>query len=143
MFNDVKLTGAHFTGAQTLGLSFDDSLLVGADLRGVSFRKQTLERLNLSDADLAGCDLREAVFDGGSLRDANLKNAQFDGADLRSVDLGGLKIMNVAQFFNGAVMSSDQAAMLIGGLGPAIQRRTGATSTGSNRGEFSKYPMAR
>ncbi|WP_369820733.1 hypothetical protein [Rhizobacter sp. Root1221] len=41
--------------------------------------------------------------------DANLKSAQFGGADLRSVDLG-----------KGAIMSTDQAAMLIGGLGVRV-----------------------
>ncbi|KQW01225.1 hypothetical protein ASC87_15145 [Rhizobacter sp. Root1221] len=44
-----------------------------------------------------------------SLCDANLKSAQFGGADLRSVDLG-----------KGAIMSTDQAAMLIGGLGVRV-----------------------
>ena len=34
-FGEVKLTGAHFSGVQTLGLRFRDSLLVGVDLRGV------------------------------------------------------------------------------------------------------------
>ena len=34
-FGEVKLTGAHFSGVQTLGLRFRDSLLVGVDLRGL------------------------------------------------------------------------------------------------------------
>jgi uncharacterized protein YjbI with pentapeptide repeats len=119
-FKEVKLTGAHFTGAQTLGLVFTDSLLVGADLRGVSFRKQTLERLNLSDADLAGCDFRDAIFNGGSLRNANLKNALFERADLRLVDLSGLSIATLAQSLKGSVVSMDQAASLIGSLGVQV-----------------------
>src|SRR2546427_9020983 len=68
-----------FGGAQTLGIDFHESLLIGADLRGVSFRKKTLEGLNFSDADLAGCDFRDAVFHKASLRDAHLKKARFDG----------------------------------------------------------------
>ena len=120
-FIEVKLTGANFKGAhQTLGLRFQDSLLVDADLRGLSFRKQTIARLNLADADLGGCDFRDAVFEGGSLRDANLKNAQFEGADLRSVDLSGLTITNVAQQFKGATLSMEQAAALISGLGVRV-----------------------
>jgi fluoroquinolone resistance protein len=121
LFTEVKLTGAQFGGVQqSLGLSFHDSLLVGADLRGLSFRKQLIERLDLSDADLAGCDFRDAVFEGGSLRDAHLKNARFDGADLRSVDLGGLRIGNLAQCFKGAIISAEQAAALVGELGVRV-----------------------
>ena len=120
-FIEVKLTGANFKGAQqTLGLRFQDSLLVGADLRGLSFRKQLVARLNLADADLGGCDFRDAQFEGGSLRDANLKNAQFEGADLRTVDLSGLTITSVAQQFKGAVLSMEQAAALISGLGVRV-----------------------
>jgi len=74
----------------------------------------------MSDADLGGCDFRDAVFEGGSLRDANLKNARFDGADLRAVDLAGLRIANVAQFFKGAVISQDQAAALVSELGGRV-----------------------
>ena len=116
-FAEVKLTGAQFREAQTLGLGFHDSLLVGADLRGISFRKQTIEQLDLSDADVSGCDFRDAIFEGGSLRDAHLKNTRFDGADLRAADLGGLRITALAQFFKGAILSTDQAAALVSGLG--------------------------
>lgn len=119
-FMEVKLTGALFGGAQTLGLSFHDSLLIGADLRGISFRKQTLEGLNFSDADLAGCDFRDAVFNKGSLRDAHLKNARFDGADLRSVDLQGLGLAALAQHFKGSLISQEQAAELVGSLGVRV-----------------------
>nr|WP_309249595.1 pentapeptide repeat-containing protein [Paraburkholderia sp. CNPSo 3274] len=56
----MKLTGARFVDARTPGLSFHDSLLVGADLKGLSFRKQTLEALSFSDADLSDCDFRDA-----------------------------------------------------------------------------------
>ncbi|WP_431798471.1 pentapeptide repeat-containing protein [Cupriavidus metallidurans] len=90
IFTETKLTGARFREAATLGLVFHSSLLVGSDLRGVSFRKQRLEQIDLSDADLAGCDFRDAVFEGGRLRGANLKQARFDGADLRLADIGGL-----------------------------------------------------
>ena len=57
------------------------------------------------------------MFEGGSLRDAHLKNARFDGADLRSVDLGGLRLAQLGQSFKGAVLSADQAAMLVSELG--------------------------
>ena len=75
---------------------------------------------SLSEADLGGCDFRDALFEGGSLRDAHLKNTRFDGADLRGVDLGGLKLAQVAPFFKGAIISSDQAAALVGELGVRV-----------------------
>ncbi|MFZ2990957.1 pentapeptide repeat-containing protein, partial [Ideonella sp.] len=111
---------AQFGGARTLGLVFEDSLLVAADLRGVSFRKQVLKHLNFSDADLGGCDFRDAVFEGGSLRHANLKNAQFAGADLRFVDISGMTLTTLAQFCQGSTVSADQAAALVSGLGVQV-----------------------
>lgn len=38
-FGEVKLTGAHFSGVQPLGLRFRDSLLVGVDLRGLKHQR--------------------------------------------------------------------------------------------------------
>jgi uncharacterized protein YjbI with pentapeptide repeats len=119
-FRGCKLTGANFEGCSALGLSFADTLLVGAHLRRLSFRKANLVELNFSDADLAGCDFREAVFDGGSLKDANLKDARFDGADLRTVDLSGLTLSDAA-LFRGAIISWQQAAGLVEGLGLRVQ----------------------
>ena len=91
-------------------------MLIGADLRGLSFRKQRLEQLDFSGADVSGCDFRDAVFDGGSLRDAHLKLARFEGADLREVDLGGLRLVD-ARLFKGATISHAQAAALVSELG--------------------------
>ncbi len=119
-FEASKLTGAGFGGAETLGLVLVECLLVGADLRGLSFRKQRLEQLQMADADVSGCDFRDAVFKGGSLRNAHLKNAQFAGADVRSVDLGGLSLNDLVQSFKGAVISHDQAATLVEALGVRV-----------------------
>ena len=41
-FKGCKLTGAHFVEVAALGLGFEDCLLVGTDLRGLSFRKAQL-----------------------------------------------------------------------------------------------------
>lgn len=120
VFTEVKLTGARFIDTRALGLSFHDSLLVGATLRGLSFRKQTLEQLNFSDADLADCDFRDAVFEGGSLGNVRLLNTRFDGADLRSVDLSGLRLSDVLQHLKGTILSVDQAVMLIGDCGVRV-----------------------
>jgi uncharacterized protein YjbI with pentapeptide repeats len=94
--------------------------MVGAQLRGLSFRKLTLEQLDLSEADLGGCDFRDTVFDGGSLRDAHLGNARFEGADLRRVDLGGMRLAQVAQSLKGAAISEEQAAALVRELGVMV-----------------------
>ncbi|MFP3567637.1 pentapeptide repeat-containing protein [Paraburkholderia sp. SIMBA_030] len=83
-----------------------------ADLRGLSFRKATLQQLDFSDADLAGVDFREAVFDGSSLKDAHLKGARFEGADLRETDLSGVRLVDAA-LFKGAAISHQQAAVLV------------------------------
>jgi fluoroquinolone resistance protein len=115
-FRSCKLTGAAFEDIGALGLVFEDSLLVGADLRRMSFRKARLVGLDFSGADLVACDFREATFDGGSLRDALLTDARFDGADLRGADIGGLKLLN-AKLFKGATISHRQAAELMLELG--------------------------
>ena len=116
IFEGVKLTGASFLEIAGLGLEFRNCLLVAADLRGLSFRKQRLFQLDLSDADLGGCDFRDAHFDGGSLIGASLKRARFDGADLRRVDLGKLTADNVASFRH-ATISFEQAAALASAFG--------------------------
>ena len=115
-FKACKLTGANFEEVASLGLSFEDTLLVGADLRKMSFRKMRLQQLDFSEAELSGCDFREAVFEGGSLRNAHLKLTRFEGADLREADLGGMKLLE-ARLFKGATVSYNQATDLLAELG--------------------------
>jgi fluoroquinolone resistance protein len=115
-YSGCKLTGANFEDCSTLGLIFVETLLIGAYLRGLSFRKATLLELDFSDADLAGADFREATFEGGSLKNASLKGARFDGADLRLVDLSGVRLVD-AGLFKGATISHQQAAVLVTELG--------------------------
>jgi fluoroquinolone resistance protein len=115
-----KLTGADFGEAKTLGATFAESLFVGARLEAVSFRKMTLLGLDFSDADLRKCDFRGAVLDGCSLRAANIGDAHFEGADLRGADLGELRL-NDATKFRGAVISRDQAALLLAELGLTVR----------------------
>ena len=55
------------------------------------------------------------------MRNANLKQAQFDRADLRCVDLSGLKIMDLGQYFKGSIISTDQAAAMVCGLGLLVR----------------------
>lgn len=119
-FNEVKLTGAKFGQAQTLGMTIRSSILVNADLRGISFRKQRIEGLNMSGADLGGCDFSASVFIGGSLRDANLKGASFKGADLRDVELGAVAVGDLQQHFMGSTISAEQAAVIVAALGISV-----------------------
>ena len=51
VFKAVKLTGAHMMGAPTLGLTLQESLLVAANLRGLSFRNQPSKQLRCCETD--------------------------------------------------------------------------------------------
>ena len=118
-FDMSKLTGAMFEEVSHLGLTFKNTLLAGADLRGMSFRKAHLLELDFSSADLSGCDFRDAVFEGGSLGNIQMRQTRFDGADLRSVNLAGLKLTDLKPF-KGALISARQAADLLGELGLVV-----------------------
>jgi uncharacterized protein YjbI with pentapeptide repeats len=116
LFQDCKLTGAQIVGARTLGLAFERCLLINAQLHGLSFRRAKLDNIDFQDADLCEADFREAVLTGCSLREANVTGARFEGADLRGADLGNLRLAN-ASCFKGAIISKQQAAVLLNGLG--------------------------
>ncbi len=115
-FEDCKLTGARISDTQPLGLTFERCLLVSAQLAKFSFHRAVLNQVDFQDADLRDADFREAVLVGCSLRDANLVGARFQGADLRGADLGALKLMDASKF-KGAVISKQQAGMLLASLG--------------------------
>ncbi|WP_332118137.1 pentapeptide repeat-containing protein [Azorhizobium caulinodans] len=115
-FSDCKLTGIQVSAASALGLVFVRCLLIAAQLRGLSFRRQDLDGLDFQDADLSEADFREAVLTNCSLRDAHVARARFEGADLRGTDLGGLKLADAGRF-RGATISKAQAADLLAGLG--------------------------
>ncbi|WP_423763537.1 hypothetical protein [Burkholderia sp. NLJ2] len=55
------------------------------------------------------------------MRNAILRDTRFDGGDLRSVDLSGLRLVDVMQNFKGALLSVEQAAMLVGVCGICVQ----------------------
>ena len=114
-----KMTGANLSDAATLGLSFEATLLAGAILPLLSFRKMTLRQLDFAQADLMKCDFRDSVLEDCSLRDANLADARFEGADLRGADLGGLRLFN-AKAFRGATISREQAGQLLSELGLSV-----------------------
>jgi fluoroquinolone resistance protein len=102
--------------ARTLGLVFDRCLLINAQLRGLSFRRTLLDGIDFQGADLIETDFREAVLTGCSLRDAIVTDARFEGADLRGADLGNWRLADASRF-KGAIISKDQAAALLRGLG--------------------------
>lgn len=119
-FTATRMTGADFHGVKGMGFAFEEVLLVGARLSGLSFRKETLRRVDLAQADLAKCDFRATVFEGCSLREANMDGARFAGADLRGADLGGVKLED-ASLFRGAIISREQAEQLLSGWGLLIR----------------------
>jgi len=63
---------------------FEDTLLIGVELRKMSFRKTQLQQLDFSEADMSGCDFSDAIFMGGSLRNAHLKLTRFALGRLRT-----------------------------------------------------------
>jgi fluoroquinolone resistance protein len=115
-FQDCKLTGAQIVDARTFGLTFEKCLLIDAQLHGLSFRRLSLDHIDFQGADLTATDFREAVLTGCNLRDANVTNARFEGADLRGADLGNLRLIDASRF-KGAIISKQQAATLLSGLG--------------------------
>lgn len=119
-FVGCKLTGANFNRSHSLGLSFEECVLVNAILKNFSFRKVTLLRNDFSEADLGGSDFRDAIFTECSLREASLRQAKFKGADLRGCDLGSLSLSD-AVVLKGAVVSRHQATELLRGMGIIVQ----------------------
>lgn len=119
-FTATRMTGADFHGVKGMGFVFEEVLLVGGRLSGLSFRKETLRRVDLAQADLVGCDFRSTIFEGCSLREANMDRAKFVGADLRGADLGGLTLEDAA-LFRGAILSREQAEQLLSGWGLLIR----------------------
>jgi uncharacterized protein YjbI with pentapeptide repeats len=75
-----------------------------------------LEGIDFQDADLTAADFRQAVLTNCSLREANVTGARFEDADLRGADLGALRLMDASRF-KGAVISKQQAAVLLSSLG--------------------------
>ncbi|MGO3711911.1 MAG: pentapeptide repeat-containing protein [Alcaligenes aquatilis] len=118
---DSKLSGAIFNETRGLDLSLRECKLVGATLRAINFRKQTLVQLDFSDADLGGCDFQDAVFEGGSLRGASLRGVNFKGTDLRSVELGSISLYDLNNSFQGACLSVEQAVQLVSSMGVQVQ----------------------
>jgi fluoroquinolone resistance protein len=100
LIRSCKMTGADFTDAKALEVTFEETLLIDAKLPSVSFRKLTLNRLDFSRADLRKADFRDAVLDNCSLREANVSDARA---------------------FRGAVISREQAGLLLAELGLTVR----------------------
>jgi fluoroquinolone resistance protein len=75
-FTECKLTGANVSGAVSLGVTFKETLLVGAFLLGFFFLKCELDNLDFSDADLREVVFRHSVFKGGSLSNFRVNGAR-------------------------------------------------------------------
>ena len=118
-FVGCKLTGSNFAGAAAIEITFEDSILALCRLRKLTFKGQHLKGVDFSEADLAGANFQDAVFEKCSLRDANFVDAKFLDADLRGADLGSLVLANCTAL-RGAIISTDQAAVLLRGFGLTI-----------------------
>ena len=105
----VNLAGAKVDDWHVSGRPEHPLNLRGANLRGLSFNRSTLQYADLTGADLSGVEARQATFievmapgtqlqqadlsgvqwRGGSLRGARLSTAQIHGCDWTGVDLEG------------------------------------------------------
>lgn len=94
-------------------MTFENCLLVSV-LHGLSFRRATLDGLDFQGADLTEVDFREAVLVRCNLRNANVTDARFEGADL-----GNMRLADATRF-KGVIISKQQAAALLDGLGLRI-----------------------
>jgi hypothetical protein len=77
------------------GGSFEDSVLVRADLRGANLQGASLSRTNLKSAKLQGADLRYANLQEANLAGANLTEADLTGANLLRTVLSGANCQDV------------------------------------------------
>ena len=99
----LDLRGVHITVCHMAETASSSGLLLGADLRQLSFRKMRRRlTLDLFDADIAGCDFRDAL----------MKLARFEVTHLHEERLGGLKLLD-AKLFKGATICYRQAAELV------------------------------
>lgn len=71
----------------------DDTVLSGADLRGMCLAGCRLRSVRLDHADLQGADLRDCDLFGADLAHANLAMADLTGSDLRSADLESAQLI--------------------------------------------------
>ena len=68
VFKERKLTGANFEEVAHLGLSFEDTLLIGADLRNAHPKLARFEGADLREADIGGLKLMDAkLFRGATI----------------------------------------------------------------------------
>jgi uncharacterized protein YjbI with pentapeptide repeats len=111
------LLNATFTDLRGFGWEIESCVLMFADMRDLTFRKQVLKELDLTESDLRGADFREASFERSKLVRADLRGANFAGADLRGADIGPLNDLARLSALKGATISERQARAVANGLG--------------------------
>jgi len=79
-FNQSKLPGANFQGADLSNANFGRANLSRANLRNAKLVKAYFHYANLEGADLRGADLGQACLSNANLRGANLCGANLTGA---------------------------------------------------------------
>lgn len=119
-WHDCKLLNATFTDLGGFGWEMRSCVLMYADLRELSFRRNVLHELDLTESDLRGADFQEASFEGCKLVRADLRGADFVGADLRGADLGPLDDPATLTALKGAIISGGQACAVANALGLVV-----------------------
>ncbi len=111
---------ANFRDQKGLGWNFATTVLMYADLHGVTLDGRTLRGLDLTEADLTDADFSRSVFEECKLSHASWTNARFESADLRGADLGPLESLEQLAALKGAVLNDRQAKAIVNALGITV-----------------------
>jgi uncharacterized protein YjbI with pentapeptide repeats len=126
--NTLKITveaavkvGAYLGGAYLRGADLEDAdlrgaYLDGANLRGADLRGANLDGADLRGAYLGGADLRGANLRGANLRGANLRGAYLEGAYLDGANLEDAYLRG-AYLGGGLRLTGDRPIFQIGPIG--------------------------
>lgn len=119
-WRDCKFFGSTFAKLEGIGWTMSTSVLMYANLHGLSFRDKTVTGLDMTEADLTEADFRGAVLSDCRLIRANWRGASFEGADLRGADIGSIPDLRSIEALRGAIVSGRQAYALARALGVVV-----------------------
>ena len=125
-WTDCKLMAANFRERKGLGWNLATTVLMYADLHGVTLDGRTLRGLDLTEADLTDADFSRSVFEECRLSRAAWTNARFESADLRGADLGPLETLEQLAALKGAVLNEHQAKAVVNALGIRVVSSDGS-----------------
>ncbi len=111
----ANLAGANLDGANLDGANLDGANLAGANLDGAYLDGANLDGAYLAGANLAGANLARAYLAGANLAGANLDGAYLDGANLDGAYLAGANLAGAN--LDGAKLLGERPVLQIGPLG--------------------------